>query len=317
MTSDYISYFSSQIFPCCKRNCECCEDGCCTCCADCDALVCCCLEIRLVSKGVPEENTPSAAKYIANDSKAEIYTNKISQNTSLKKNKTLSEADKFTNVGIQRTNNSSPPAKASGTKSNQSKTRSPTSIRSDSQLQLEYKKSNSKQQTTVKSASKMKPPQGVGRKSDAKSNTTGTRSLPGPPPLPPKINSSEKEKLKRGARKRTNTESCASELKEVSVDQKSALLYSHLYRNSYSNASGSFHGGPDLILGLPPSQAALVDTSSINQYSFSSLPPMSPGTIVDGSGTHRSSTVDSTFSVHFEDVNSLASPRPLPQLPGR
>lgn len=216
-------------------------------------------------------------------------------------------------------------SKTSSVKSNQNTPRTPTTARSVSQLQLSYAGSNDKQLRTGKPATKMKPPSGANKKLETNSlqlsKRASSRSLPAPPTLSPKTQTLKNTKM-TGARKRTSSEPLAGELKEIPVKQQSVLLHSHLYESTYSIASGSVNSGPDLILGLPQhydtiSQTVSLDASSVNFHSHSAV-PMSPGTILDGAGTHRSLGAGSSLSVHFDlQEQNLTLPRPLPGLPRR
>lgn len=244
-----------------------------------------------------------------------------------------SEAAKTVSKVVKNVNKNVLSAKSSSVKSTQNtprSSRSQTTARSVSQLELVETGSNIQQQRTGKPATKMKPSSRAHKKTDTKSlpesKKASTRSLPLSPTSPSQTQAPRKVNLKTGARKRTNSEPAASELKEIPVKQQSVLLHSHLYESSVSIATGIVNSRSDLILALPQhydalSQTVSLDSSHVNLQSYSSV-PMSPGTILDGAGTHRSLGAGSSVSVHFDLQEekpqlNLMSPRPLPGPPTR
>lgn len=227
-------------------------------------------------------------------------------------------------IKMTKTSNRTPSsARKSSSKSNQSTTGIPTTARSVSQLQLSCASSHTQEQTTRKTTTKLKSAKGTKQESDtkavSKSNTARNRLLPVLPSLPLKTQTSKDTNVRTGARKRTNSGPFAGELKEVPVKQHSVILHSHLY-DTHSLASGSVHNGLDRILDLPQHYDAISQTVSLDA---DSSVPLSPGTILDGSCTHRSSSAGSNLNVRFDmqgqnsDFVSFTSTRPLPGPPVR
>lgn len=301
--------YNHSIFPCCQRDKHCHGDDCCSCCTDCDAVVCCCLEIRLVSNKIPA----TASKYAPT-------TQNIprDKNDSSKKSNHL-QKDAY--VRKKTSNQSGQKSELPSTKNKSVKTRSlppaPASARSASQIEVSYTDRTSKQHisgaipatTTTTAAVKHQKPSG-------KTELMKTRSLP----ETPRTKSTKGRKLSSAQEKEVK-ETEASDLKEVPVNQQSSLSHSHLYESALSLVSGSVYSGSDLILGLSPHYDGVSQVVSLD----GSYVPLtySHGTILDGSGTHRTMVAGSSLSVHFEEhiahnyTVTSTSARPLPGPPVR
>ncbi|KAH3885140.1 hypothetical protein DPMN_009130 [Dreissena polymorpha] len=141
-----------------------------------------------------------------------------------------------------------------------------------------------------------------------------TRKLP-PPPLHVKVSLPSQQTSAKVTHMRK--QSVSSELREVPVIQNSIPLH----------FLGRGHNDPDLLLGLPQHDD-LISLSVNSNASMSNIrvhmyDQLEPGTILDSSGTHRSSVMDSVYSNVPRTPRSqgqsltLTSPRPLPVPHGR
>lgn len=211
------------------------------------------------------------------------------------------------------------------------------------------KEQNSEKKTTAKSAQDVKPSytlqtstrqQKTGKpktkmKSSLKENVAPSKSLCSSRTTSrslPAIPSTEKLSAKAlvsnsvsgDAKKAKPKLPSASELREIPVNQTSCL-YSYA-----TSGSGLVRSDPDLILGLPQHYDLLSMSSKLsdnvsNRHMFKSVESLRPGSILDGSSTHRSISGASVYSAVTLDAISiqqdqssvLMSPRPLPVLPER
>lgn len=293
-----------QTFPCCKRllsDDQCCEDECCTCCHDCGPVVCCCLEIRLVSRSETDESS-KAAKYVEN-SKTKFNQSRESQTRGDKSNEMGTESVKRENVR--------PGKGKSKTVTSQTTAKSAHHSKPSNTVPLP-----SKQQRTGKPKTKMKASSDVSEHSDSVSKSPpkkAPRSLPSRP--------SQQQVPSSGAPKRIKRES-GSELKEVPVIPYDTPLCS---ARGGAPVLEIMRSDPDLVLGLPQ-QYDLVSLSSrteaLNRSICQAGDRLKPGSVVDGSSTHRSVGAGSVYSGFTLETISicaeqLTSPRPLPIPPQR
>lgn len=341
--SFYIGPF--QTFSCCS--CNCCSDGCCTCCVDCDPLICCCLEIRLVSRSESPLKEPNAVKYTVRTQSAQNHNKEPNNIEKSKVDLTKDNKGHEKKINYEKKSVKIPHSSRSD-RSDKSVT-SPRSLnsgtpRSVSQLQVSCTPSSGKKRRTGKPSSKLKS--GTLKPQLDRKLLSGARSLPSPPALPSRSQTSDHvSDDNSGSRERNSSESSAGELVEIPVEQQNVYLQSDLYKNTQLKKNS--HLSPDLILGLPLGDHGASDSfpqgaSSANVNQSSSV-SMRPGTILDGSMSHRdgfrhsrdgsssyrdgsisyrSVVSGSNISVHFDGqqkagVMNLTSPRPLPGPPMR
>ncbi|XP_052248432.1 uncharacterized protein LOC127856337 [Dreissena polymorpha] len=263
---------------CCTR--------CCVSCVDCAPVVCCCLEIRLVSKystdksrSVSESSVNQSREMQSMDSKDMVKATSLSFGAKGAKSKKEASKHVLSTVAVVTHTGCKPTPK--------------------------------KVQKTIK------PNGDVIETNNTKLKETTlelTRKLP-PPPLHVKVSLPSQQTSAKVTHKRK--QSVSSELREVPVIQNSIPLH----------FLGRGHNDPDLLLGLPQHDD-LISLSVNSNASMSNIrvhmyDQLEPGTILDGSGTHRSSVMDSVYSNVPRTPRSqgqsltLTSPRPLPVPHGR
>ncbi|KAL4223508.1 hypothetical protein ACF0H5_016979 [Mactra antiquata] len=341
----YIDY----TFSCCT--CNCCDDGCCNCCADCDPLVCCCLEIRLVSKADSPRRNPNAATYLVKNQSIEKTGEKLPNNN----NKTKVTSDKVNNaqnirIKTDQVEQSAQLSKNVNANMNSGQLLKTRNSGNKSRHQVSNKMTTKKTSQRNRPSTKMKSDL-ANISEDRKSVTsTGARSLPKKPPkgLTPKFSTNVSSSDAADDSDRTSSDSSDEDMVEIPVKQQTSHLHSNLYKKA--QLQGRIHSHPDHFLDFSQSDQCGSDALSvcassgnpINNSSVSLRPDLvlnssrsrshrdgsisarsiAPSTYRDGSFSHRSVVSGSNISVHFEGQHktgsmSLTSPRPLPGPPMR